>query len=113
MKAHIPGTSEHKLREAENKVVNHEKNLQKDENKLHKLEAKQEAKDEKNMQKEQNKLQKQYNKAAAAEDKVNRHWRALLQEPAAQAHWQQEYNPCLVNLRQRACFDSCFISACT
>ena len=71
MKAHIPGTSEHKLAKQEKEVHKDAKDAQKSENKLNKLEAKQELKDEKKLHKEEDKLAKQHDKAAAAAQKVN------------------------------------------
>ena len=77
MKAHIPGTSEHKLKKEEQKLRQDEKNMQtheqdllKHENNLRKQAAKEEAKDIKNMNKQQDKLHKQEAKAATAADKV-------------------------------------------
>ena len=71
MKAHIPGTSEHKLRKDEQKVRDEQSH--KAEQTLAKHKAQQEAKDHKNLQKEQEKLQKQELKAAKAAEKVSHH----------------------------------------
>ena len=88
MKAHIPGTSEHKLHKEEKNLQKdgkdmqkdmqkHEQELRKHENNVHKNAAKQEAKDYKNLNKQEEKLHKQEAKAAEAANKVAGHQTGL------------------------------------
>ncbi len=73
MKAHIPGTSEHKLKKHQDNVDHAQENLAKDQQKVQKLETKHALKEDKKLHKAENKLEKQQVKAANAADRLHTH----------------------------------------
>ncbi|KAL0025190.1 hypothetical protein WJX77_005647 [Trebouxia sp. C0004] len=73
MKAHIPGTSEHKLKKHQDNVDHAQENLAKDQQKVQKLETKQALKEDKKLHMAENNLHKQQAKAANAADRLHTH----------------------------------------